>query len=437
MLILKNYSIIGEFIYMIATLLLLACICLIGIVIDKRLGILSLYGGIWFIVIFLCGIQAYGLKDYSDKVYLMVGIACFSFSCAYIFSQKIMRNSFKVTIGRKKVRYDMDLNYNVIVMLLLFSAIFYFIQSIKVIILLRQGIQLSVVRYSYFTQGKIMNEFETIISSWVTTPLVYYLLIPLNACNLLENEGKGKKMILILSVIDALLYLFVTQAKQNLIYYIFSLICTLITFQISKKQRVRIYKLLGIILIIIIVANAIRSNSFTLSFLYTYIGTSMNMLDYWTSFIDSANYNKGNGLAFLYGVLNIPYSVISNILGKNNVTLDTIETNLSYIISTGIEVFKGAGKRNNVFVTYLTFLYYDARYLGIVVGNLVYGYFIGALVSRYNKNSNSLYAKVWFNIIAVGVMYTFVSWPFYNTAYCISFILLRLCFKKTINNKNP
>ncbi|WP_270832526.1 O-antigen polymerase [Faecalibacillus intestinalis] len=407
--------------YWILTVLFMILTSIIGYYLEKKIGLLSCYGILWAIVTFLCGLNLYDLYPYSNKVYGIVCLGGLAITIGYILAYKIHVKRIKFT----KIK-NMEFNKTIIIGLLIFSLVFYFIQFIKVYKLMRSGIPLSIIRYSYYTQGKIMNDFETIISSWITTPIVYYLIIPINIWNYLNNKGKDKIVILILSLIDISLFLFVSQAKQNLIYYFLSFIISINQFGLNKDTKRKIYKIILLVCCIVFVLNGIRSGKFTLSFIYSYVGTSMSLLDNWTSYVQQNNL-IGNGAAALYGIINIPLSILKVFHINSPQNIQEIGNNLSFMISKGVEVFKGVGPRNNVYVTNYLFFYYDARYWGVFIESLIYGLFIGYMTQIFKFDNKSTYMKACYNIIGVGFLYSCISWAFFNTAYCMSFILLRIC----------
>ena len=161
-----------------------------------------------------------------------------------------------------------------------------------------------------------------------------------------------------------------------------------------------------------------------ISFIYTYIGTSLKLLDFWSYKIDNFNfYSYGMGL--FYGVINLISQglEIFKIMIFNN-KFNEVKEVYNYIVATGVEVFPKDGAINNAFVTNQIFFYGDGRFLGIILDNFLYGSFIGISTMYLKKSKGSEYDMIFYNIIGVGVLYTFISWAFYNTSYCISLIML-------------
>ncbi len=403
---------------LIFTLVFLLALTIFSLITEKKITVLFLFNVVWFFVVLLCSLNIFGRLPFSERVYQFVILGNLFFNIGYIMSSHI---KFSDKEYRKK---SLHLNNNIIIFLLTFSILFYFIQAIKVWKLYRSGLSLTHIRYSYYTKGKIMNNFESIISSWITTPIAYYLIIPINMFNFYKKEEK-RKIVLVLSIIVVILYLFVSQAKQNIVYYIFSFIVALYQVKFDKKTRKLIIKYVVLIFIAILILNAVRHGEFSFSFLYGYAGISLNLLSYWSKYIDKIGL-KTNGLAFLWGIINIPISFIQLVVPKLFSKINYIESTMSYMITTGIQAFKGERPSNNVFVTYLLFFYLDARFLGICVFSLIYGFVVSKLIKMCMKNQDKSYYMVMYNIIGVGVLYTFISWPIFNTAYVMSFIILRM-----------
>lgn len=397
---------------LIITLLLLLFYLFNILLLEKRISICFLYCFLWSIVIFLSSLRLLNASLYSERVYVILLLGITFFLIGYLLFSKI---SF---YKNSKIR---ELNSRNIIIFLSFNIFFYLIQAKKVISLMLQGVSFSAIRYSYYTQGKIMSNIETIISTWIVLPMIYFLIVPINLVNYQKNK-KNKKIILYLSLLNIILYLFVTQGKQNLIYYIFSIF--LFQFFHNRRNLKKIYKIIFILLALILVLQKLRHDKMDISFIYTYIGTSLKLLDYWSYKIDNFNfYSYGMGL--FYGIINL----LSQGLEMFKITMFTNKFNevkemYNYIISTGIEVFYKKGSINNVYVTNQIFFYGDGRFLGIILDNFLYGSFIGASTVYYKKNKSLEGTMIFYNIIGVGVLYTFISWAFYNTSYCVSLIML-------------
>lgn len=397
---------------LIITLLLLLFYLFNILLLEKKISICFLYCFLWSIVIFLSSLRLLNASLYSERVYVILLLGITFFLIGYLLFSKI---SF---YKNSKIR---ELNSRNIIIFLSFNIFFYLIQAKKVISLMLQGVSFSAIRYSYYTQGKIMSNIETIISTWIVLPMIYFLIVPINLVNYQKNK-KNKKIILYLSLLNIILYLFVTQGKQNLIYYIFSIF--LFQFFHNRRNLKKIYKIIFILLALILVLQKLRHDKMDISFIYTYIGTSLKLLDYWSYKIDNFNfYSYGMGL--FYGIINL----LSQGLEMFKITMFTNKFNevkemYNYIISTGIEVFYKKGSINNVYVTNQIFFYGDGRFLGIILDNFLYGSFIGASTVYYKKNKSLEGTMIFYNIIGVGVLYTFISWAFYNTSYCVSLIML-------------
>ena len=154
----------------------------------------------------------------------------------------------------------------------------------------------------------------------------------------------------------------------------------------------------------------------------------MNLMNYWIEYINSRDL-YGYGGAFINGFLNILLSVPSKI-GIIVNSVEKIYKDLSYIISTGIQTTVGGGNTTNVYVTMFTFFYYDFRELGVFVGSMVYGLIIGKISKWFIKSKDEPYRICFYCIVGVGVFCSIMYWLPYMSAYMMSFILLRLCYRR-------
>ena len=426
------------------TILIIFLIIMIGRARTGKFEFLTIYCGVWLISVLLMTIKQSEMIPVSGNTYIITILSIIFFGLGYIIrighTQKyFIARSTSENFQNSRYVHEYRGRIKMIFFLLLIIMLFYLIQAIKVHVLFAAGLSMDTIRYEYVTKGEIMTPIEQIISSWITAPVVQYLIIPLNIWMLMSNYRKKTKIIfLILSIIDIFLYMYVVLGKDNLIYYSFSLLLIPFHFNVRKKIAHSIYIVIGLIFVLVCILNFIRSdgNSLGLEFVYGYLAVSLNLFENWANVVDEQNI-ESLGMAFFYGPLNIATSILGKI-GLEWPYFDKLSEFIGDCISTGITVFPSSGPITNVYITHNLFFYMDFGVIGVCLGNFVYGLFMASMIKKnLKKKVLNIYEKLAENILCVGALCCFIYWPFFSTPYCMSFVILKLCFKKRqikINN---
>jgi oligosaccharide repeat unit polymerase len=411
------------------TVLVLLFLLIMSVMINRKKNfVLVGFYGIWLVVIILCGLKLYGLVEYSTRVYYVVLIGIIGFTIGYIF----MGYSKVITLTTKYKRaitQDYQINIKILTKFLWVILFFYLIQLSKVTLLLLSGVSWLEVRYYYYTTGALFNGFEQFFSSWVALPFIFFLLAPL-LLNLYFDGFRNKK-VFVLALFIVISHILVTQGKELFIYWFMSVCLCLVLNKkrLSKVNKKLVFRILLFMVAFIAIIQFSRNGRLSIDFLYNYLGISMTLLDHWLNYID-ANNIMAYGLASLNGILNISFSLIEKLTGFYPPFLMNINDELNYMISTGIEAFEGKRETTNVYITMFTFFYYDFRYFGIFILSFIFGLFIGDSTQRFYASNRTLYHKTLYCIIALSAWYSFIYWGFFITPYLLSFVYLRLLFKK-------
>ena len=419
------------------TLLVLLFVILFDKIVNKKFGFLTLYTGVWFVSIALTWIKQGDIIGISEEAHYIVILGTLSFSIGYLIVSGLSRDA---SFSRREQFHSQSSTYimrvSFLKYLLGFVALFYLIQAVKVHALFAMGLSMDTIRYEYVTKGEIMLPVEQIIASWITAPIVQYLIIPINIWNFLFNDdSKSKKVIILFSLLDVFLYMYVMLGKENLIFYSFSLLLIIFQFRIKKSARRKIFFALLLVFLVVCFLSFLRSDgqSKGVSFVYGYLAISLNLLDNWVGVIDNQHI-QSYGLGFFYGPVNIVTSILEQ-FGFQWDLFSKISDFVSESISTGITVFPEEGPKTNVYVTHHMFFYMDYGYIGVCVENFIYGFITAVVLNKSRKLHNTgIYYKLVENVFCVGALCCFIYWPYFSTPYCMSFLMLRLCFKKVKYN---
>lgn len=403
-------------------------IIFIYIVEKRRDSLLLFFLLTWFIVTLICGIGLSNALPFEESIFLLVILGVLGFSFGYVISRfcvvgKENRLNSQYYISKQKDKYI--LNLVVFKIVLYFSTIFNCAQAIQTLILLMKGYSWTYIRYYYFGIEGRFTGILAILNSYIVSPTIFFVVLPI----ILTNKNLKRNYIQ-LAVLNVILQVFATQGKEVFIYWgsIVLVFYLHSKFEISPKTKRWI--ILGTLaaLATIFGIQYARSGTVSLGYLNNYLGIQMNLLDYWTQYIKSNNLYAYGG-AFVSGLFNVLFSLPSRI-GFTMGGLENIYSELSHIISTGIQTTVGGGNTTNIYVTMFTFFYYDFRELGVFMDSLAYGVIIGKISKWFFKSREEPYRVCVYCIVGVGVFCSIMYWLPYMSAYIMSFILLRLCFKR-------
>lgn len=417
---------------------------------KKLFNPVTVFCGLWTLIIFLSALQLYGLKKSSYWTYFCIGIGVIFYITGFYFDYNFLKvKEFKIC--KKNQAYSWKLpktyeyrpNYKIIyplVIILLFTKLF---TSRKSILTLLAGGNLDTVLLltrvaSQDARGTIMN----VIHNLITGPFEF-AIYPIVAYNIFN-----KKHTILSGVILVILLLGIvgTGGRSNLIYLMVC-ICVVFTFsnvtltgyqeQIKKiKKNKRHFIILGIVFIISFVIISIsRSGEKLFKHMYLYFAMQPVMFETWADIVkENGIWGFGiasfNGFTFhiLYLIKNIfklPYpghwyNIFNMIL--------CVDSDWKPITNTGLPA--------NAYVSVFWYFYLDGRETGIIILSFIFGvisghYFKNA-VKRPNMKNVCLYATILFCIVD-----TYVRIRFAVSDYVGGFLLLDfLLFKKyKINNK--
>lgn len=173
---------------------------MIGRARTGKFEFLTIYCGVWLISVLLMTIKQSEMIPVSGNTYIITILSIIFFGLGYIIrighTQKyFIARSTSENFQNSRYVHEYRGRIKMIFFLLLIIMLFYFIQAIKVHVLFAAGLSMDTIRYEYVTKGEIMTPIEQIISSWITAPVVQYLIIPLNIWMLMSNYRKKTKII--------------------------------------------------------------------------------------------------------------------------------------------------------------------------------------------------------------------------------------------------
>ncbi len=409
---------------------------------NKRwINMCSIFVGLWMIIISFTKLRLFDMVEVSGKAYSIVFCGCVAFVVGYILSLEIKNNkkivlfSMNQNVSEEKIY---NYNYKMIIFLEIITFIFELIISRRVVLLLRSGVEFSNIHdivSGYKEATLLTTAIETYLNSWVVMPTIF-VIIPIGLI-LLFNKTEMKWPIILLFLCDIGLYIFIHGARIVLIYVFVYLLPLygIYNIKISKKVKKRILLLLALAVVSMVILTFLRKDldaseegawDAIMSSVYQYFSVSMILLDHWVEVIDKMEFSS-YGLATLHGPLDFIFTFLNKV-GLSWAKLSETSQVVSMTEKTFIPGLYNKGEFN-AFVSIFYFFYIDFRMIGVVVGSFIYGIFCNiseGLAKKGNPYKISLYL-----LIAQSVIKSFGRWEFYLVPYCLAFVFLRMCFKKS------
>lgn len=399
---------------------ILVVVAITGIARHKVYTPYTSFSIIWSIIIGVYLANSSRWVDVSPQISLslLMGSVLFLI-CSYSSSRKKNNNSLE-DLGSSK--YNLSL-------FIVFSVLTIIVLSIVAIENLQQI--LLGMSFNDILNNKKSEEFDnssnpilTIIAVLVARPFVYATL-PILGLEL--SKSKKNKVVIILSVITILLYIFQSARRSIIVYILAVLFIMFITApeHIASKKRKRKMALSFCIMLALSIFGAIwlseQRDTTIGSTAYAYIAGGI------PSFSEHA---KGIttyycGAATLHGFL-VPLFIGLNFIGYH---YPQWYLQLDSLIESADIISIGPNEYINAFNTMFYIFYLDFGYFGVIIGSIILGIIFGRFYKRMllcpNEKNRCVYALL--IIVIVGSMYTlyFSQYPF-----ALSFFYLYLLFRQ-------
>ena len=435
-------------IYFLMAILLINIILIIFLE-KKTTNPIILFSGIWLVSLFLTSLQLYNMIPYSNKAILLIaeGIISFNlgaFICLYIHTKKDKlkkdKDNSANSIDDKEVKVkETNINNRILLVLVSLGVIMLLFLSIKVVILLSNGVEYSSIRklyYSYDEQSLISNETIFTIFDWTVATLIA-VLTPTVIMGIITK--KIKKSVIIGYVIMILLYILSTSGRAPIIVITIELILAIILNKekIGKKgKKIFITVIAGLMtgMIVMTTLRTASNKNREVNSIYAYLSMPLPYFSKMVDYIDS-NDLETHGIATIYG----PYLLVQKGVKALTGYKFGNATDLANIITKPqngwIRIFEDTTDYYNAYATMFYNFYLDFRSVGIIVFSFIYGIGMEKVYIEMNRKKSIKMAIIYLMLVS-GLVQSFISWQFSSPTVIIGIILVNIifCEKRMINN---
>ena len=388
-----------------------------------------LFFGLWGIITLLSSLHLFGLKEASNKAYIIILVGLLGFLSGFLLIQLLCK---KTNIKRFSLISNnvYEINYNVMYVLLLISIIYTSFRVYRTFSLLAEGYGLFKVRLLSFEpiNRSLIGLLDYYFRSYFIKGIVYICVI---VAAVDYFAGKKDKKLLIMTLILVLLSSISSGGRLTMYNFIIVFLFALIIFRKNSQiQRKYIYIISVVFLSLIIsmyVISIVRKKDFDLfRTLYVYFASCIPFMEYHVDIVSKTG-EYVYGMGFFSGII----KPILLFLSKVGILDRPDKFNLfNELIADLQNVINLGDVRYNAFVTLFYYFYFDFGHLGVLLGSLMYGAMSGFSYLSVKKKLNYLNVAIYL-LIVQGMFTSMIRWAFSVPAYVFAFGYLLFAFKKT------
>ena len=409
---------------------------ILGIFLEKRkINALTLFSGLWGIILFLSSIHLFNLKTATDNTYLLFTIGIFSFGIGYIF----FRYFFLKKDMNKNENKTYSVRYKIIYVLSVITIAFYLKDLFLIIGDIIDGKSLAYIRLLAQDTNSILYTSRSNIENYIRMVLVLPFVMALQPIVAIDFIlGRRNKKIFILNIVILILRSLTDGSRVMFIYFAIHLV---LAFLYSKnynykdlvkknKNKILIFLLLIVGLFLVYKTTMSRSGDSAFKSTYYYYSMEPYMFEVWKDKVDEQK-SLGFGLASSNGYVFPTIFTIKNALGLENYPEKWYENIYLLMNDTDKDwqIIAGRKTEANAYVSLFWFFYLDGKVLGIIFGDILYALILAYAYSKLELNKSARNLCIYF-LLLQGIIFSYVRFQFANETYALSFLFVLLMYKK-------
>lgn len=416
---------------------------------PKVLNPITVFFGLWSIILFMSDLKLYNILVAEDETYKMIFVGSVMFALGFFVWKWVLTKS-KTALNRGGSVKEYRLNYTAIYLMAIFCIVFYLWDFSKVIGFLLNGKTLGFIRENaqegqLYSESGILNAIRMLIVSPFSSVLM--IVTPVDFF-----KGRKDKKLMFFTLVILVLKMLTDASRSRMIYLIMSaVICYFYARQSNDDgdgikrhytnfmQKLNISKTVPVFILGCLCAGGLlyfitlsRSGSNALRHTYYYFAMEPIMLQKWCAIVDKADM-VSYGCASANGVLFPFFYVITNAFGLEYPEFWRSAYDMIVSVGTDWQVIAGVGTTANSYATVFLTFYMDGRFWGIVIGMFLYGAVVAKSYVSVLRNPNQKNLSI-YCLILIGVFYTFIQLMFNSFYYCITLIMIAFFAYRRVRN---
>ena len=417
--------------------LITVIICLILCITAKKftktwLNPLSIFSGIWSIILFLSTLGLHGLKTADCDTYYVICTGVICFAVGYLLTYK-SRYSFTFNRSYNHADNEYVLRYQIIYILGIICIIYFAIKFLSVASIYFSGNGLAAIRVMAQSEeaattggGKLLNAFRILL----IMPYAY-AIIPIAAMEMWFGRKDKKVLFICLSII--VLRVLSEGGRISIIYFALHLLIGFSLLEsygmkmrdLSNKIRKNRKKLrIGVLVLVVVVLLASMSRSMNSLSTVTYYYFSMQpyMQEIWSKAVDEAHI-IGYGVGSFNGLIFPVLYLLKNILGIPFTTHFGQVYNMILETDSQWQIISSYYTRANAYVGTFWSFYLDGKVFGIILLSIIYGIMGGRLYSKAKRHTNVRSACL-YSFYMQSIVLSFSGFAFSSVYYSLAFLFI-------------
>ena len=414
---------------------------------DKKafMSPMVFFYSLWSIILFLSGLNLYGMHKPSDEAYLLLMIMELSFFVGTLFVKTSKEKKYTVSTDY----IESNKYFNIIYIL---SAAIILFNIIDLIIVLEQrgsGVPMWQIRnwtlQPFGSSNPILSR-RTLVEELIRTVILspsQLLIYATSTFYLFNGKNINKKRALMVMSFSILLTSSIANGggRLGIFYFIISLFFAFIikakssnvdntNFKIKKYIKI----ILSIVLIggfVMVLYTSMRTGlDKVFKQIYTYFAMSPTLLSEWLPRLKTSQHTYG--FLTLFGF----HSYFFRALGYVSSSLVPPVYSLAYNYILNAEVFIDIGSgTSNAFVSPIYYFFLDGGYIFVIIASIIFGFLVARFYEKFKTNINAK-TFIIFSLVIYGLFVSFMRIQTAIPAYIISYILVILIFMFLKKQKN-
>lgn len=425
---------------MIYILISLFIISFILIYIHKRrlYSPLLVYVLFWSVIIFFSYLQLYDFFAVRDDTYYLFFGGVLLFIIGYVFQYSLLS---KVSIKGipSFAKGDYQISYSTLLFMILLALLFLITRIPRLFSLIASGKSMEAIRYMFYEYetDNQASKYTFYFQNFIVTPIIHSAAILLVLSLFIKQKNRSLRLVyLILTVVTTFLHLLISGGGRiTIMNYIFHFVFTMLIFKrentIPIKTRNRIIAIVVVCIIGFIAINAYRGKGNALKELvfeaYKYYA---GCIKHFEIRIDKLGEIRDGGVAFIAGYLR-PLFLVLGLIGIKPSNGYNVYISQNALLQSGVQI--GTNTWYNAYVTLDYHFYLGFGMVGVLLGNFLYGIVCAYFMKKHEENNNVM-TMAYLLLIIQGILTSMIRWQFSYPTYALSFIFLRMCFRKRKDN---
>lgn len=387
---------------------------------------------LWGSIVYLSRLGLYGLYLANEHTYLMITVGIYVFVFSYYISKLILkaRSSKKNSnIFQHGNPSKINVNYKVMYFLY-FICIFYVIIKLSqrgLYNVIGTGFNLASISSDIQSDSNNAGGLISLVGFWIATPLYFPLMIMSLTDYIFGNKDR---LLIFLNIALMLGRILLYGGRYPFIQLIIA-VFLLMSFKNSHKYSLKSATRYLLVLIVGLLIFMMLTNSKTqapLKTLYLYFAMQPIQFQTWAGVVDM-NVSYSYGFASVFGFIHPFLYVIENLNGNGMpVFFSNIYNNIQNTFNIWIPI--GNTLSANAYTSIFWYLYYDGRFMGIILGMVILGT-VAYLAYKKAYDSNNPQKIANYIMVAFCLIYTFTDMEMYKYDFALGVVYLNvLIFSK-------